>query len=54
MSISPFKFLDNYNREDRAIFFGHDQEKRHGAWSMELGAWRIKREREGARERMGE
>ena len=23
---SPFKFLDSYTREDRAIFFGRDQE----------------------------
>ena len=24
---SPFKFLDSYTLEDRAIFFGRDQEK---------------------------
>jgi Cdc6-like AAA superfamily ATPase len=23
---SPFKFLDSYTREDRAIFFGRDKE----------------------------
>jgi hypothetical protein len=26
ISKSPFKFLDSYSREDRAIFFGRDQE----------------------------
>src|SRR5659263_527457 len=26
MSISPFKFLDSFNLEDRNIFFGRDQE----------------------------
>lgn len=26
MSISPFKFLDSYTREDRAILFGRDKE----------------------------
>jgi len=26
MSTYPFKFLDSYTSEDRAIFFGRDQE----------------------------
>ncbi len=36
---SPFKFLDSYTHEDRAVFFGRDQEfKRLRAEGSEQGA----------------